>query len=139
MEPKDSIVVFAKSIAAEVKGKNDTLEINKVIAERKAFLSKQKLTYQAKLRIDQGERSVYFFESLKESSAGMSSPGTTFQKTSYKVGLSGRQESEFEQQADFLGKKYDYNFDFKTIRTTIEELSNKAGFDFHYQITSKGI
>ena len=139
MELIDSIVAFAKSVGAEVKVKRDTVEIQKIVADRKTFLSKEKLTYQAKLRVDQKENMVHFFESLKESSAGMSSPGVSVQKTKYKVGLSGQQESEFEQQAEFLGQKYDYQFDFKTVRTSIEKYSREAGFDFHYQVIPKGI
>ena len=131
----DQITQYARGIPAEIKEKKGLYTIQMTVAERKAFLSKQKLTYQAKLRVDDGSKAVQFSEMLSESSTGMDSPGMTFQTENYRTGKGGRQESGIEQQADLFGKKYDYAFDFKAIRGEIERLSQAAGYEFKYQIT----
>ena len=46
-----------------------------IIAERKAFLSRKKLTYTLKLRIDDDDKVVRFSEMLTESGSGLSSGG----------------------------------------------------------------
>ena len=123
---------YAKSIPAEFKEKKGSCELSFTVAERKAFLSKQKLTYQAKFRVDEKEKFVRFTELLKESSSGMESQGMSFSTTSLKNGKGG-------QQSDFFGKKYDYSFDFREIREKIEALAKEAGYDFQYQLTAKGL
>jgi len=130
---------YAKSIPAEFKEKKGSCELSFTVAERKAFLSKQKLTYQAKFRVDEKEKFVRFTELLKESSSGMESQGMSFSTTSLKNGKGGQQESLIEQQSDFFGKKYDYSFDFREIREKIEALAKEAGYDFQYQLTAKGL
>jgi hypothetical protein len=133
------IEAFAKGIPAEFKEKKGLCELTFVVAERKAFLSKEKLTYEAKFRVDDGSKLVKFTEMLKESSSGMSNSGTSFSTTSFKTGKDGRSESVIQQQANQFGKKYDYQFDFKTVREKIESLAQAAGYDFQYQITAKGL
>ena len=134
----EQIKQYAATIPANLKEKKGSGEINFVVAERKAFLSKQKLTYQAKFRLDEKEKTLLFAEMLKESSAGISG-GTNFQSSSFKTGKGGQQESVIEKQSTLFGKKYDYQFDFKTIRGEIESLAKEAGYEFVYQITFKGL
>jgi hypothetical protein len=138
MDLLQSVQAYAKSIPAEFKEKKGSCELTFTVAERKTFLSKQKLTYQAKFRIDDGEKMVHFAEILKEASSGMDA-GMGFQTTSYSTGKGGQQNSVIEQQSDQFGKKYDYQFDFKAIRSQIEKLAKEAGFGFQYQITFKGL
>jgi len=130
---------FARSISADFKEKKGLCELNLVVAQRKAFLSKQKLTYQAKLRVDDKEKTVRFTELLKETSSGMESPGFSSSSGTFRTAQGGRQAGYLQQQADFFSKKYEYDFDFKTIRSKIESLSQAAGYAFQYQITSKGL
>ena len=139
MDLVKTIQDYAKSIPADFKEKKGLCELSFTVAERKAFISKQKLTYQAKFRVTEKEETVAFTEMLKESSSGMESPGMSFKTTSSKVWKGGQQESVIEQQANLFGKKYDFAFDFKTIRGKIEELARQAGYDFHYQITTKSL
>lgn len=134
----EDIQDFAGSIPADFKEKKGSGELSFVIAERKAFLSKEKLTYQAKFRVDDKEKTVKFTEMLKENSSGMENPGMSFKTESFKTGKGGQLESVIEQQASQFGKKYDYQFDFKTIRGKIEALAQAAGYDFQYQLTAKG-
>ena len=135
----EEIKTFAGSIPAEIKEKKGLCELTYVVAERKAFLSKEKLTYTAKFRVDDAGKQVKFTEILKESSSGMSNSGSSFSTQSFKTGKGGRSESVIEQQASQFGKKYDYQFDFKTVREKIEALAQAAGYDFQYQITAKGL
>lgn len=135
----DQIKEYSLGIPADYKEKKGLVEISFVVAERKAFLSKEKLTYQAKLRVDDKEKLVKFTEILKEASSGMENPGMSFKTESFKTGKGGSQESVLEQQAVQFGKKYEYQFDFKVIRGKIESLAKAAGYDFRYQITAKGL
>ena len=50
-------------------------DFSATIAERKAFLSKKKLTYSLRLRIDDGVKVVKFSEMLAEAGSGLSSGG----------------------------------------------------------------
>jgi hypothetical protein len=135
----DQIKDYAKSIPADFKEKKGMGEISFVVAERKAFLSKEKLTYQAKFHIDDSAKTLKFTEMLKESSSGMENAGMSFKTESFKTGKGGQLESVIEQQAVQFGKKYEYRFDFKTIRGKLEDLAKTAGYDFQYQITAKGL
>lgn len=133
-----AIQAYAQNIPADFKEKNGSCDLSFTVAERKTFLSKQKLTYQARFRIDEGEKLVKFTEMLKESSSGINA-GMGFQTESYRTGKGGQQESVIEKQSVLFGKKYTYNFDFKTIRGKIESLAKEAGYSFQYQITAMGI
>lgn len=118
-----------------------------VIAERKALLSKKKLEYIAKFRIDDGTKSIRFSEMLKESGSGISSgggidsdmsPGFGFKKESYKTGA-GPREGTIEEQSTLFGKQYEYRFDFKEIRGGMEKIAADNGFSFGYSITPSGV
>lgn len=137
--------VFA-AFPAEFSEKKGLVTVEYVVAERKAFLSRKKLTYTAKYRIDEVNHEVRFTEMLKESGFGLSggedwngSAGFGFKKESYKITGSGARESTIEEQSSLFGKQYSYVFDFKNIRTVIEEKAREAGFAFKYKITSLGL
>lgn len=138
MDLLQSIQAYAKTIPADFKEKKGSCDLSFTVAERKAFLSKQKLTYQAKFRVDDKEKTVHFAEILKEASSGMDA-GMGFQATSFSTGKGGQQNSVIEQQSEQFGKKYDYQFDFKTVRGNIENLAKESGYGFQYQITFKGL
>jgi hypothetical protein len=132
------ILGYSQDISADVKEKKGSYTLSLIVAERKTLLSKQKLTYQAKFRIDDPEKLVKFTEKLVESSSGMNA-GTDFQTQSFRTGKGGKQESVIDKQSKQFGKKYSYDFDFKNIRGKIESLTEEAGYDFQYQITAKGL
>lgn len=138
MALSQDILDYAQEISADIKEKKGVYTLSLIVAERKAFLSKQKLTYRAKFRIDDPQKLVNFTEMLLESSSGMNA-GTDFQTQNYRTGKGGQQESVIEKQSVQFGKKYTYDFDFKTIRGKIEALAEEAGYDFQYQITAKGL
>lgn len=144
MQLKDDMIQYFRSIPAKVTDKKGLFTAEYVVAERKTFLSKKKLTYIAKVRVDEEKREVRFTEMLKESGFGLdggdtgSSPGFGFRKETYKTGM-GPREGSIEEQSSLFGKKYHYAFDFNTIRREIEQKAQAVGFMFKYQITSIGI
>ena len=140
----DELKTYVKSIPADLKEKKGVYTLEFTVAERKVFLSKKKLTYSAKFRIDDSKKEVRFTEMLKEASSGMSSgdpefgSGFGFKKEAYKTGT-GPREGVIEQQSELFGKQYTYTFDFKTVRTAIEQMAIGAGYIFNYQITPIGL
>ena len=142
----DDIKKIAKGIPADLKEKKGVYTLEFTVAERKVFLSKKKLTYSAKFRIDDANKELRFTEMLKEASSGMSSgdgefgsgPGFGFKKETFKTGT-GPREGIIEQQSELFGKQYTYTFDFKTVRTSIEEAATAVGYALKYQITPVGL
>ena len=136
--------VFA-AFPAKFSDAKGVFTVEYVVAERKAFLSKKKLTYIAKYRLADDTREIHFTEMLKESGSGLSSggnfddsPGFGFKKETYKIG-GGLNERSIEEQSVLFGKQYSYSFDFKTIRAAIEKKAQDAGYAFKYHITSIGL
>ena len=142
--PEEITQVFA-AFPAKISETNGLFTVEYVIAERTSFLSKKKLVYIAKYRIDSDRREVRFTELLKESGFGLSgggdfdgSPGFGFRKETYKTGI-GPREGTIEEQSNLFGAKYTYTFDFRAIRGAVERKARDAGFAFRYQITSLGL
>jgi hypothetical protein len=144
MTLQEDLLACAKRIPADLKGKKGLYTLECTVAERKVLLSKRKLTYSAKFRVDEDKKELRFTEMLKEASSGMSSgdsdfgPGFGFKKESYKTGA-GPREASIEEQSQLFGKQFTYTFDFKTVRTCVEEAATKAGYAFTYQLTSLGL
>lgn len=131
-----------KSYTGEWKDKKGVWEFSSLIAERKAFLSTKKLTYSARIKIDDSAKSVNFSEMLAEVGSGLSSgssfddgmsTGFGFKTESYNT-MSGAREGNIEEQSNLFGKKFDYKFDYKEIRTKIESAIKNLGYEFKYQI-----
>jgi hypothetical protein len=136
-----------ESYVGEWKEKKDVFEFISVIAERKAFLSKQKLTYSAKIKVDESAKVVHFSEMLVEAGSGFMSnsggfgggfndgmsTGFGFKAGSYNT-MSGALEGNIEEQSNLFGKKYEYKFNYKDIRSKIEDVAKSAGYKFEYQI-----
>ncbi len=125
------------------KEKKGLWEFSSLIAERKAFLTKKRLTYSAKIRIDDGSKVVKFSELLTEEGSGFSaggsydddgiSPGFGFKTETYNT-FKGAREGNIEEQSNLFGKKYEYKFDYKEIRSKVAEAVKSAGYGFEYQI-----
>lgn len=123
-----------------VKDEKYGISFSKVIAERKVFLSKKKLEYSGKIKIDEEKKTVVFSDMLKESGSGLSmgsdsgmSSGFGFSASSYSIGLNGR-SGTIEEQSTLFGKKYSYTFKYAEVRTMVEDLSKKEGYVFSYSI-----
>jgi len=136
----DDIWGMAASIGAELKEKKGAYTLTLVVAERKAFLSKKKLEYIARFRVDDSSRELKFTEMLKETGSGVSSgddgisPGFGFKAETYKTGANPREGSIMEQ-SNYFGKQYSYSYDWSTIRTRIEQAAQASGYSFSYSIT----
>jgi len=144
----DDLKKIVSEAPAEIKEKNGVFSFEVLVAERKAFLSKKKLTYSAKFRINEEGKEVKFTEMLKESGSGLSSGGGGFDgemstgfgfKTESFNTLSGAREGNIEEQSNLFGKKYEYKFDFGAMRKKFEEKAKENGYKFSYQITSIGL
>lgn len=117
--------------------KDGTLLLEAKIAERKVFMSKKTLTYKARLRVDEQDKVVRFFEMLKETGIGLSSgggpddmsPGFGFKMETYKTGTRTR-EGTIEEQSKLFGKDYTYSWDYSNVRRTAEQEARNAGYSF---------
>ncbi|MEI6237243.1 MAG: hypothetical protein WCP03_01410 [Candidatus Saccharibacteria bacterium] len=145
----DEIKAYTNEFGADLSEKKGVWDFSKLIAERKAFLSKKKLTYTAKFRIDEDSKTLKFTEMLAEKGSGISSgggfdgdmgmsTGFGFKTESYKTGMGGR-EGSIQEQSNLFGKDYSYDFDYKEVRSNFEELAKKSGYQFKYQITPIGL
>lgn len=136
MELIDQIKKYAGNLPAEIKENRGIYELEQVVAERKPLLSltTDKLEYHAKFRIDSSQKVLSFTEMLEES-AGVKL-GLRYNNLA-SLGL-GRKRTIVEQSTLF-GKKYDYKFDSKKIRSKFEEMAKSAGYEFKYQLTAKGL
>lgn len=124
----------------EVKEKGETVSFKKVIAERKAFLSKKKLVYSGTITINSEEKGVVFSDMLTETGSGLSTGGDSdmssgfgFSSTTYSSGLKGR-SGDIKEQSELFGKKYDYSFKYEEMRERIEDICKKEGYSFKYSI-----
>ncbi len=140
----ESIKAAVEAIPAEMKdGKKDSYEFSSVVAERKTFLSRKKLVYKARFRLDNDQQKLHFTETLKESGFGLTSgggdmgPGTGFKKGVYKSGAQGL-EGGIEEQSKLFGKDYKYRFDFGAIRNKFRSIAEEAGYTFEYHIAGLG-
>lgn len=145
MALQEDIRQVFSAFPAEFSEKKGVVTAEYVVAERKSFLSKKKVTYIAKYRIVEDAKEVRFTEMLKESGSGFSSSGLDdgpsgfgFKKTTYKTGMGGR-EGTIEEQSNLLGSKYSYTFDFKATRAAVQKKVEDAGYAFKYQITPIGL
>lgn len=130
-----------------IEEKPNLLKFEALVAERKAFLSRQKLMYKCKVKIDDDKKLVRFFEILTETGSGISSggydsddisPGFGFkvEKTKY---ISGGREGSIEEQSVLFGKKYNYEFDYKKIREEIKNIVQDNGYTFEYVLRESSL
>jgi hypothetical protein len=137
----DDIKKSLDSYNGEWKEKKGLYEFKSVIAERKAFLSTKKLTYSFKMRIEEDTKVVKFSEMLMEAGSGFTSGGYDdgmsmgfgFKAETYNT-MNGGREGNIQEQSDLFGKKYEYTFDYKDIRSKVEGVAKSGGYQFEYQI-----
>ena len=140
----EEIRKITQKIPAELKEKKGLFSVEFTVAERKVLISKKKLTYIAKFRLNEAKKELHFTEMLKESGSGFSSgdsdfsPGFGFKTETFKTGAGGR-EGSIKEQSDLFGKQYSYTYDFSKIRTLIEAETVRAGYSFKYQLTGIGL
>ena len=137
----DDIKSSLSSYNGEWKEKKGLYQFKSIIAERKAFLSTKKLTYSFKMRIEEDAKVLKFSEMLMEAGSGFTSGGYDdgmstgfgFKTETYNTFNTSR-EGNIQEQSDLFGKKYEYTFDYKEIRSKVEEVAKSGGYTFEYQI-----
>jgi len=114
-----------------------------VIAERKVLLSKQKLSYTARFKVDESAKEVTFTEKLTETKAGLGAggmddfgSGAGFRKSRVVSGPGGL-EGVIDQQSSLFGKKFDFSFNYKRVRETVKKAAEENGYAFTYKIWTK--
>jgi len=141
----DEINKHAQSTGGTLSEKKGVHTLEILVAERKAFLSRKKLTYLAKFRVDDASKELRFTEMLKESGFGLSSgdsglsPGFGFKTESYSTGFGQPREGTIEEQSNLFGKQYSYTFDFGRMRSAFETIAQAHGYAFKYQVTPIGL
>ena len=137
----ETIKKVLESYGGGWKEKNGIWIFSAIIAERKVLLSKKKLTYSARIKIDDGDKTLKFSEMLINSGSGLSSgdgsdgisPGVGFKVETYDT-TTGAREGTITEQSNLFGKKFEYKFDYSEIRSKIEKVAKAAGYKFEYQI-----
>lgn len=126
----------------EFQSKKEVFSLERVIAERKAFLSRQKLLYTARFRVDEQAREVRFTEMLTERKSGLGAggsdlgPGVGSKKSSFAAGTGGL-EGVVDERSSLFGQKYDYTFDYKQVRSAVKEAAEAENYAFNYKIWGK--
>lgn len=147
MDLRQTITEMAKTVPGQFEPQKDgSSRMEAVIAERKAFLSKKKLTYVCRFRVDEPAKEVRFFEMLKESGFGVSSGGGDgemsagfgFKKETYNT-LGKERSGTIEEQSKLFGKDYSYSFDFGTFRNSVRKAAETAGYRFEVKLTEKSV
>jgi len=138
----DDIQAVLVPYKGEWKEKKGLWKFSAVIAERKAFLARKKLTYTATLRIDDAARSIRFSEMLSEAGSGLSSGGDIDGGISSGFGVKtetyntfkGPRQGTIEEQSSLFGKDYSYAFNYSEIRERVRSAAEKYGYQLDYQV-----
>jgi hypothetical protein len=134
------ILRYAQAAGFTVQQSAHQLELRRVVAERKAFLSSAKLEYRATISLDGGRRTARLTEMLKESGSGLTSGGGDdgdfgtangfgFQKTMYNSRTDGIAES-IEEQAARFGTKYAPGFPYGDVKGQLGRICVGVGYSF---------
>jgi len=104
------------------------LEIKSVLADANWGIGKKKVEYSACLLAKESERTVIFWEMIKESGSGMEALGG-FKTEGFFVGktLSGK---KIEKEFGPTGKVVDYNWDYAKTRKLVEAVVKNLGWQF---------
>jgi hypothetical protein len=137
MSLKEKLIKISEAFPEKFKEiEENVLMLEAKIAERKVFLSKKNLIYKAKIKIDDENKTVKFFETLKEKGIGISSgdsidisPGFGFKVEKYRV-IGKERGGSIEELSKLFGKDYKYSFDYSAVRKKVEEEVQKAGYSF---------
>jgi hypothetical protein len=135
----ERIAALADELGADLRHRGNQYALAKVVAERKVFLSKKKLTYMARIEVEEPTRSIVFSERLQEVTSGLGGgdtdggPGFGYKKETYRTGRTAR-EGTIEEQSRLFGSSYEYRFDYATVRTRVEALAHETGYSFEHRL-----
>ena len=147
MPLSDDLIGASATFPAPLRPQKDgSLAMEALLAERKVFLSKKKLTYKCTVRADDDARTVRFWEMLVEKGSGISSggdldgisPGIGFKKTTFKT--SGKERSGgIEEASTLFGKDYSYQWDYAAVRTALRGIAETQGYGFETVLRAKAV
>jgi hypothetical protein len=144
MSLHDDLIAAGSVFPAPLQPQRDgSLAMEMLVAERKAFLSKRKLTYKCKLRVNDAERNVTFWEMLVEKGSGVSggddmAPGFGFKKETYRTG--GKERSGgIEEASSFFGKDFEFNWDYAAVRRMVRGVAEAAGYSLNVVLNPKSV
>ncbi len=144
MPLQDDLIAASRAFPSPLERQKDgSLAMEALIAERKSFLSKRKLTYKCKLRVDDGARSVTFWEMLLEKGSGVSggddmAPGFGFKKETY--GTNSKERSgRIEEASSLFAKDFDYTWDYAAVRGAVRGVAEAAGYSLNVVLSPKSL
>jgi hypothetical protein len=140
MSLTDDLAAASAALPVRLSAKKDgRLEGEAVLAERKAFLSKKKVTYKCKARVDDASRTVRFREMLVETCSGVSGgPDDIGHGIGFKAGGKERPGS-IEEASSYLGKDYSYRWDDAAVRTALQQVAAAAGYGWETVLNPKSV
>jgi hypothetical protein len=110
------------------RGSDTDLLVTNEVANSSWFSGKKKVTYTAQLLLKENEKTAYFWEMLKETSAGLSfSAG--FQKRKIR-GVEVFQQAREKGFSPTGEPVYDYQFDYGSLREAFKQLLQARGWKF---------
>jgi hypothetical protein len=144
MSLQDDLITAGSWFPAPLEPQKDgSLAMETLVAERKAFLSKRRLVYKCKLRVNDGARAVTFWEMLVEKGSGVSggddmAPGFGFKKETYST--KGKELSgSIEEASSLFGKDFDYNWDYGVVRNMVRGAAESAGYSLNVVLNPKSV
>jgi hypothetical protein len=147
MDLRQKYAELARTISAElVTQGNGTISLKAVVAERHSVLSRKRLVYVCRMRVDERTNVVRFFEMLKEVEFGLSaggadggmSPGLGFKREA--SALSGKERrGTIEEWSRLLGSDYTYRFDPGEFRDMLRQAAAGAGYSFEVTLVEKSV
>jgi hypothetical protein len=144
MSVLDDLVANASYFPAPLQPQKDgSLAMEVVVAERKAFLSKRTLTYKCKFRVNDGTRSVTFWEMLMEKGSGVSggddmAPGFGFKKETYST-KAKEISGTIEEASRLFGKDFEFTWDYAVVRRMVSGAAAAAGYGFYVVLNPKAV
>lgn len=132
---EEALVKIVRELGGEVERRGDTIGFTRVLAERRAFLSRKRLVYRATIRVDEAKREIHLTESLTETGSGLGpESGFGFRTETYKTGR-GPREGDIAEQSKLFGRTYSYTFDFGAVRGAIERVAHDHGYAVRHHLS----
>jgi hypothetical protein len=144
MALQDDLVAASSVFPARLESQKDgSLAMDALIAERKAFLSKKKLTYKCKLRVDDDAQCVRFWEMLVEKGSGLSGGDDTAAGFGFKTetySTKGKEISgSIEEASRLFGKDFTYTWDYAVVRSAVRAAAEAAGYTVDVVLNPKSV
>lgn len=114
-------------------GSDTDIAVTNEVVNQSWATGKKKVSYQARMLLDDSAQTVYFWEMLKEVSSGLQfKVGFETTRIKGKEVFSSRSEKYYEVNGQ---KVLDYQFDYGSLRGAFQEIIEQAGWNFKLVIT----